>query len=194
MLDYDFVASKVAQFSFARLTGADPVLDVEMASTGEVACFGDNVEEAFLLAELSVGGRIPKKGIFLSLGGDDNKVKFLESAIRLSGLKIPLYATEKTAEYLNKNDIKTIKLHKIHESKSPNIIEYFQKSQIDMAVNITDRDMKKDRNDDYDIRRFAVDHNIPLFTDLQKAELFIKAVCEKKKEDLPIKSWQEYVK
>jgi carbamoyl-phosphate synthase large subunit len=193
-LDYDFVASKVAQFSFARLFGADPVLDVEMASTGEVACFGDDVEEAFLLAELSVGGRIPKKGIFISLSGDENKIKFLESVRLLLRLNLPLYATEKTAAFLNKNDVKTKMLYKIQEHKSPNILEYFQKGKVDMAINITDNNLKKDIDDDYYIRRFAVDQNIPLFTNLQKAELFAKAIVEKDLNKIAIKSWAEFTK
>jgi carbamoyl-phosphate synthase large subunit len=191
-LDYNFVASKVAQFSFARLVGADPVLDVEMASTGEVACFGNDVEEAFLLAELSVGGRVPKKGIFISLSGDENKIKFLESAGLLSRLNIPLYATEKTAVYLNKNGVNTKKLYKIHEKKSPNILEFFQKGKVDMAINITDTNLKKDIDDDYYIRRFAVDQNIPLFTNIQKAELFTKAIAEKDLNKIEIKSWAEF--
>jgi len=193
-LDYDFVASKVAQFSFARLFGADPVLDVEMASTGEVACFGQDAEEAFLLAELSVGGRIPKKGIFVSLSGDENKVKFLESARLLLHLKLPLYATEKTAAYLNKSGVKVQKLFKIHEKKSPNILNFFQKGKVDMAINITDNNLKKDVDDDYYIRRFAVDQNIPLFTNLQKAELFAKAIVEKDLNKIEIKSWAEFTK
>ena len=193
-LDYDFVASKVAQFSFARLFGADPVLDVEMASTGEVACFGQDVEEAFLLAELSVGGKIPEKGIFISLSGDENKVKFLESARLLIGLKIPLYATEKTSAYLNRNGVKVKKLYKIHEKKLPNILEYFKKGKVDMAINITDTNLKKDIDDDYYIRRFAVDQNIPLFTNLQKAELFTKAIVEKDLNKIAIKSWGEFIK
>jgi carbamoyl-phosphate synthase large subunit len=193
-LDYNFVAAKVAQFSFARLVGADPVLDVEMASTGEVACFGQDAEEAFLLAELSVGGRIPKKGIFISLSGDENKIKFLESAKLLTSLDLPLYATENTSIYLIKNGIDTIKLYKIHEKKSPNILEFFQKGKVDMAINITDTNLKKDIDDDYYIRRFAVDQNIPLFTNLQKAELFTKAIVEKDLNKIEIKSWAEFTK
>jgi carbamoyl-phosphate synthase large subunit len=193
-LDYDFVAAKVAQFSFARLVGADPVLDVEMASTGEVACFGQDAEEAFLLAELSVGGRIPKKGIFISLSGDENKVRFLESARLLSLLNLSLYATEKTAAYLNRNGINAKKLYKIHEKKAPNILEFFQKGKVDMAINITDTNLKKDIDDDYYIRRFAVDQNIPLFTNLQKAELFVKAIVEKDLNKIEIKSWAEFTK
>lgn len=192
LLDYNFVVAKAAQFSFARLTGADPVLGVEMASTGEVACFGQTADEAFLLAELSVGGKIPQKGIFVSLGGEENKVRFLDSMEKLSTLGLPLFTTEKTQKYLLKNGIKTKMLYKIHEKKSPNILEYFQKDKIDMAINITDKGIKKDLDDDYFMRRFAVDQNIPLFTNMQKAELFIKAIVLNKLEELPIKSWGEY--
>ena len=178
-LDYDFVASKVAQFSFARLFGADPVLDVEMASTGEVACFGNDVEEAFLLAELSVGGRIPKVGIFISLSGDENKIKFLESARLLLRLSLPLYATEKTAAYLNKNGVKTKMLYKIHEEKSPNILDYFQKAKVDMAINITDTNLKKDIDDDYYIRRFAVDQIFRYLQTYKKQNYSSKRLAKK---------------
>ncbi len=191
LLDYNFVAAKVAQFSFARLTGADPVLGVEMASTGEAACFGLTAEEAFLTAELSVGGKIPSKGIFISLGGEENKVKFLESAHRLNCLGLPLYATDKTGKYLRKNGISTKKLFKIHEKKYPNILEYFQKGKIDMVINLTDKDVKKDIDDDYAMRRYAIDQNIQLFTNLQKAEIFIKAII-KGKENFSILPWSEY--
>lgn len=193
-LDYDFVAAKVAQFSFSRLTGADPILDVEMASTGEVACFGDDVEEAFLKAELSVGAKIPKKGIFISLGGEENKMLFFNSIQQLEKLQLPIYATEKTMQFLRRNGIHAKKLFKIHENKSPNVLTYFQNGRIDMVITITDRNIKKEVNDDYAIRREAVDQNIPLFTDHKKAELFIKAITEKRLEDLLIKSWNEYEK
>ncbi len=193
LMSYDFVVAKVAQFSFSRLTGADPVLDVEMTSTGEVACFGDDIEEAFLKAELSVGGKIPKKGIFISLGGEVNKINFLDYVKYLTQLNVPVFATEKTAEFLNRNGLKTRKLYKIHEGKSPNVLEYFKNGKIDLAINVTDNYLKKDVNDDYFIRRSAVDHNIPLFTNIKKAGLFIKSVANKKIEDLPIKSWDEYV-
>ncbi len=192
-MKYNFVAVKVAQFSFSRLTGADPVLDVEMTSTGEVACFGDTVEEAFLKAQLSVGEKIPKKGIFVSLGGDENKIKFLDMVAYLNKLNIPIYATEKTSNFLTQNNVKVKTLHKIYEGKSPNVLEYFQKGVIDLAININDIYMQKHINDDYSIRRSAVDHNITLFTNLKKAELFIKAVSEIPIDDLKIKSWNEYI-
>lgn len=189
----NFVAVKVPQFSFARLTGADPVLHVEMASTGEAACFGEDVEEAFLKGELSVGGRIPKKGIIVSLGGEENKLGFLESARRLSKLHLPIFATENTAKFLLKNGVKAKPLYKIHENKSPNIGTYIQKGKVDLLINIVDMHIKKYIDDDYLIRRLSIDSNVPLFTNLKKAELFVKAVTEKKLENIPIKSWDEYV-
>lgn len=187
-----FVAVKVPQFSFARLTGADPVLRVEMASTGEVACFGEDVEEAFLKGELAVGGKIPKIGVFLSLGGDENKLKFLNAARMLDKLGLLIYSTEKTTHFLVKNGVRAKMLYKIHEKKSPNVLEHFQKGKVDLAINIVDAHIKKDIDDDYAIRRFAVDHNIPLFTNLKKAELFIKALLEKNLDKLLIKPWHDY--
>lgn len=186
------VAVKVAQFSFARLTGADPILHVEMASTGEVACFGEDMEEAFLKGELSVGGRIPQKGIFVSLGGEENKLKFLTSVRLLSKLNLPLFATEKTAKFLQKNAIKAKKLHKIYEHKAPNILDHFQKRRVDLAINLVEY-AKKDEEDHYTIRRAAIDYNIPIFTNLEKAKLFARAITAKKLEEMPIKPWSEYL-
>lgn len=187
-----FVAVKVPQFSFARLTGADPILHVEMASTGEVACFGQDLKEAFLKGELAVGSKIPRKGIFVSLGGDENKKAFLESMQQLATLDTTLFSTEKTAVFLQKNAIATKRLYKIHENKSPNVLEYFQKGNIDLAINLLDPDGKKDESDQYTIRRAAIDHNIPLYTNLQKAQLFVAAITQKSLETLPIKSWNDY--
>lgn len=187
------IAVKVAQFSFSRISGADPILHVEMASTGEVACFGEDIEEAFLKGEIAVGGKIPQKGIFVSLGGEKNKVDFLEDIQEVSSLKLPIYATEKTAAFFKKHGVAVRRLYKIHENKTPNILAYFQNGKIDLAINITDMHIKKEIDDDYTIRRFAVDHNIPLYTNLKKAELFIKAVTSKTPDDLLIKSWDEYL-
>lgn len=185
-----FVAVKVAQFSFARLAGADPVLDVEMASTGEVACFGDTVEEAFLKGELSVGGIIPKKGIFVSLGGYENKVKFIEAMQMLARINIPLYATERTSTFMESYGVQSSKLYKIYENKNPNVLSFLQSGAVDLAINISDPNQKKDVKDSYLIRRAVVDHNIHLFTDTKKAELFIKAIQNPK--SIKIKSWDEY--
>ncbi|MHB8598295.1 MAG: carbamoyl-phosphate synthase (glutamine-hydrolyzing) large subunit [Ktedonobacteraceae bacterium] len=192
MPEIAFTAVKAPQFSFARLTGADPALRVEMASTGEVACFGDDVEEAYLKAILATGGRIPKKGIFISLGGDDKKAKFLESARLLATLGIPLYATEKTSAFLRMHGIETTMLYKIHEQQSPNVLEYFGDNKIDLAINIVDRYILKDVDDDYAMRRYAVDRDIPLFTKIKQARLFVKAIVEKDLATMPIQSWNAY--
>lgn len=189
-----FVAVKSAQFSFARLTGADPILHVEMASTGEVACFGEDLEEAFLKAELAVGGKIPGKGIFLSLGGEENKHHMLPYMKMVKKLNVPLFATEKTAQFLAKNGIQSTFLYKIHEQKSPNILECFSKGKVDLAINLLEVDAKKDESDHYTIRRAAIDYNIPIYTNRKKAELFIKAVANKPIETLAVKSWDEYTK
>ncbi len=188
----NFVGVKSAQFSFARLTGADPILSVEMGSTGEVACFGDSVEEAFIKSEFSVGTRIPKKGIFLSLGGNENKIRFLENAKQLPSWNLPIYATDKTAKFLNSNGVKTKKLYKMHENKSPNFLDLLQKTKIDLAINILEQGLQKDTEDNYRMRRAAIDHNITLITNRQKAKLFIGAVTRNNIENIPIKSWDEY--
>jgi carbamoyl-phosphate synthase large subunit len=189
----NFTGVKVAQFSFARLIGAHPTIGVEMASTGEVACFGKNREEAFLKGILSTGGTIPTKGIFISLGGDNKKKDFLESAQLLAKLGLPMYATEKTGKFLQEAGIQTKILYKIHEKKSPNIIDYFHSNKIDLVINIVDNGIKKEVNDDFAIRRTAVDNNILIFTKIKKAELFAQALVNIGLEKLEIKRWSEYI-
>jgi carbamoyl-phosphate synthase large subunit len=187
-----FTAVKAPQFSFSRLTGADPVLRVEMASTGEVACFGEDLEEAYLKAIIATGGTIPHKGIFISLGGDEKKEKFLESMHLLNTLGIPLYATEWTSTFFRERGIETTLLYKIHEQKSPNVLTYFADNKIDLAINIVEGHVKKELDDDYAMRRYAVDHNIPLFTKIKQARLFVQAIVTKDLDTIPIKSWDEY--
>jgi len=187
-----FTAVKAPQFSFSRLTGADPVLHVEMASTGEVACFGEDLEEAYLKAIIATGGHVPQKGIFISLGGDDKKQRFLESARLLATLGLPLYATEKTSEFLREHDIETTMLYKLHEEQSPNILTYFRDHKIDLAINIVDHCVTKEEDDDYAMRRYAIDHNIPLFTKVKQARLFTRALVEKDLKTIPIKAWNDY--
>jgi carbamoyl-phosphate synthase large subunit len=189
----NFTAVKAPQFSFARLTGADPLLRVEMASTGEVACFGEDAAEAYLKAIIATGGHIPTKGIFISLGGDEKKAKLLESARQLATLGIPLYATEKTAAFLQAHDIATTMLYKIHEQREPNILTVFREGKIDLVFNIVDEQMRQELADSYVIRRFTVDLNIPLFTKIKQARLFTRAITEKSLETLPIKGWREYL-
>jgi len=186
-------AVKVAQFSFARLTGAHPTLGVEMASTGEVACFGKDLEEAYLKGVLATNGKIPEKGIFVSLGGDQKKRDFLETCKELVKLNLPIYTTEKTEKFLAENGIKTTMLYKIHEKKSPNFLDYFQAGKIDLVINVVDYNFQKDSNDAYYIRRAAVDSNILALTKIKQAKLFIKALVNKGRDKLEIKPWSEYV-
>jgi carbamoyl-phosphate synthase large subunit len=187
-----FVAVKAPQFSFSRLAGADPILRVEMSSTGEVACFGEDIEEAYLKAVLATGVNIPSRGIFISLGGDEKKQKFLESARLLSTSSIPLYATQKTCDFLRANGIQATMLYKIHEQKYPNVLTCFREQRIDLAINIIDAFVKKEVDDDYAMRRFAVDHNIPLFTKIKQARLFTRAIVTIEPASMPVKAWSEY--
>ncbi len=187
-----FVAVKVPQFSFSRLTGADPILGVEMASTGEVACFGEDLEEAYLKAVIATGGKVPHKGIFISLGGDEKKAAFLEGARELAELGIPLYATEGTSAFFERHGIKTTWLHKIHQGQEPNLLTYLQADRIDLVINAADKIVSQERDDGYQIRRHAIDHNIPLITKIKQARLLVKALREKDLASLPIKAWNEY--
>jgi carbamoyl-phosphate synthase large subunit len=189
-----FTAVKAPQFSFSRLTGADPLLHVEMASTGEVACFGEDIEEAYLKAIIATGGHIPQKGIFISLGGQDKKQRFLESARLLATLGLPLYATEKTCLFLREYGIEATMLYKLHEQKEPNILTYFRDHKVDLAINVVDSYYvhQLEEDDGYAMRRYAIDHNIPLFTKIKQARLFTRALVEKNLATIPIRSWNEY--
>lgn len=193
MKNLDFVSVKVPQFSFARLIGADPLLHVEMASTGEVACFGQDSEEAFLKGEIAVGGRIPTKGIFLTFGGEENKQEFLQTAMKLPSLGLPMYATEKTHKFLKENGISTEFVYKIHDKKEPSILTYFQEGKVDLVINFVESHIEKHEGDHYTMRRAAIDYNIPLFTNMETAKLFVKAITTKTLSNLLIKSWDQYV-
>src|SRR5205823_11231417 len=124
-----------------------------MSSTGEVACFGEDLEEAYLKAIIATGGRVPQKGIFISLGGDDKKARFLESAKLLATLDIPLYATEKTSAFLCSHGIDVTMLYKLHEGKEPNILTYFRENKVDLAINVVDQHTMKEVDDGYVMRR-----------------------------------------
>lgn len=199
-LDLDHVGVKAAQFSFSRLKGADPVLGVEMASTGEVACFGDTVEEAFLKSLISVGLCLPmykkrkdKPAILFSIGQLKDKISLLESAKKLANAGYRLFATENTAEFFKKNGIKVKALHKIASKKQPNIDTYLEGKKLDLVINIPKNYNKTELTDGYHIRRKTVDSNIPLFTNVQIAKLFTESILSLKPEDLQIKSWEEYM-
>jgi carbamoyl-phosphate synthase large subunit len=188
----NYIAVKVAQFSFARLTDASPTLGVEMASTGEVACFGGTVEEAYLKGVLATGGTFPKKSIFVSIGGTEKKYESLNAIKSLAKLQLPMYATKRTAKFLQENGIKVTKLYKIHENKSPSILNYFVNKKIDLVINVIGKDLKQDIVDGYQIRRTAVDNNILVITKLTQLNLLAKALATNTLETLQIKSWNEY--
>jgi carbamoyl-phosphate synthase large subunit len=191
---------KAPQFSFSRLQGADPVLDVEMTSTGEVGCFGDDREEAYLKALLSVGLQIPKKNVLLSIS-DAHKEDFVESARILHDLAYQLYATEGTAKLLAGYGIPSNIVRKGYEGGEHNVIKLIETKIFDLVINIMNRSrimksIQKDineRSDGFQIRRAAADHNIPLMTDLHAAQLLIQAIRKRKLNDLAVLPWSEYV-
>ena len=191
-LDLDYVGVKAPQFSFTRLEGADPTLGVEMASTGEVACLGDDFEEAFLKSLLSVGYRVPESSILLSTGPIESKADFLESAKILQDLGLRLFATRGTADFLRNNGIESDVLYWPLEQQSPNTVDYIRDGKIDLVINIPKNYQEEELTNDYIIRRSAVDFGVPLITNLQLARRFIEAIARKSPADLQIKSWQEY--
>jgi carbamoyl-phosphate synthase large subunit len=191
-LDLNYVGVKAPQFSFSRLKGADPTLGVEMASTGEVACLGEDVYEALLKSMLSAGFVLPKKSILLSIGSRRDKIKFLESAEHLHKMGLEIFATEQTSAFLKNQGIENTRLHKVHEKKKPNILDYIVERKIDFVISIPDPERKSAFDSDYILRRTAVDFSIPLLTNIQVAELFVQALATKNLEDLHIKHWAEY--
>ncbi len=189
----DHVAVKAPQFSFSRIKGADPRLRVEMSSTGEVACFGDDLREAYLKAILATGFKMPKKSVFLTIGGEENKLNLLNSAKDLSLLGFKIYATAQTHEFLSQNGIKNTRAYKISEEAHPSVLDLLRQGVIDLVINISEPGSQKGETDGFIIRRTCVDLGIPLITNLQAAELLVSALKLKKLEDLEIKSWDEYV-
>ena len=192
VFDLEYVGVKAPQFSFTRLHGADPTLGVEMASTGEVACLGDDFEEAFLKSLLSVGYRLPIKNILLSTGPIESKAEFLSSTRVLQEMGMNFYATGGTAEFMQKAGIEAQMLHWPLEKKSPNVLEYITDGKIDLVINIPKNYQEEELTNDYIIRRQAVDFAVPLFTNVQLARRFVEALSRKSLNDLQIKSWREY--
>jgi carbamoyl-phosphate synthase large subunit len=192
-LNLDYVGVKAPQFSFMRLDGADPMLGVEMASTGEVGCLGDDFEEAFLKALLSVGYRLPVNRILLSTGPIEQKAAFLKSARTLFEMGVTLYATKGTADFLGDSGIHATILHWPRENVSPNTLEYLQQRKIDLVINIPKDFQEEELSNDYLIRRRAVDLGIPLITNIQFAQRFVEAVSQKKIDELGVKSYRQYV-
>jgi carbamoyl-phosphate synthase large subunit len=191
-LELDFVAVKSPQFSYSRIKGADPVSNVEMASTGEVACLGDSFGEALIKSMLSAGFRLPKKNILISLGKEENKVKLLPALRELAKMDFKLFATENTADFLNENGVKCDKVYKISTKKEPSVDTLMEKGNLDLIINIPTRSFGRESTDGYIIRRKAVDLNIPLITNRQLAESFIVAFSEMKSGQLKSEAVSAY--
>ena len=190
--DLDYVGVKASQFSFTRLKGSDPVTGVEMSSTGEVACLGDDFNEAFLKSVLSTGQKIPQKAVLLSTGTPKNKAELLEDILALKEMRLKFYGTKGTADYYKLSGIDVDILYRPFDEKEPSILTYLGNGEIDMVINIPKSAEKVELDSDYIIRRKAVDLNIPLFTNVQATKRFIKALQQFTTDTLPIKSWDEY--
>ncbi|MDE7074944.1 MAG: carbamoyl-phosphate synthase (glutamine-hydrolyzing) large subunit [Odoribacter sp.] len=192
LFDLDYVGVKASQFSFARLLKADPVLGVDMASTGEVGCLGENYYEAILKSMISVGHRIPEKNILISSGPSRSKVELLESARLLAEKGFRLFATAGTARFFEENGIRVTLLRWPDERQAPNVMDYLRHRRIDLVINIPKNHTRRELDNGYQIRRAAVDYNIPLITNARLASAFIYAICKVEKKDIAIKSWDEY--
>ena len=194
--DIDRMGVKASQFSFARLQNADPVLGVDMSSTGEVGCMGDTFEEALLNSLIATGYKIPSKdkGIMLSSGGAKEKASLLDAAQALVKNGYTIYATAGTAKFLNENNVKATAVGWPDEDHKdlPNVMQMIADHKFDLIVNIPKNHTKREFTNGYRIRRGAIDHNIPLITNARLASAFIEAFCTLSQDQLQIKSWQEY--
>ena len=196
VFDIDRIGVKASQFSFNRLAPADPILGVDMSSTGEVGCLGDSFEEALLNAMISTGYKIPSKdkGVMLSSGSTKEKASLLDAAQALCKAGYTIYATEGTARFLNENNAKAIPVGYPDEEGSGklNIMDMISQHKVDLIVNVPKDHTKREKTNGYRIRRGAIDHNIPLITNARLASAFIEAFCRLPLEDVQLKSWQEY--
>ena len=193
LFDIDYVGIKASQFSFNRLQKADPVLGVDMASTGEVGCLGDDQRYAILESMLSVGYRIPQKNVLLSTGTAKQKAAMLDAAKMLVSKGYNLFATGGTSKYLEENGIKNTRVYwPSEEGQQPQALEMLHNKQIDMVVNIPKDLTQHELTNGYKIRRAAIDLNIPLITNARLASSFINAFCTVDINDIPIKSWDSF--
>ena len=193
IFDVEHIGVKASQFSFSRLTKADPVLGVDMASTGEVGCIGDDYYEAILKAMMSVGYRIPSKGVLLSTGDIKSKVELINSCRLMKERGLQLYATAGTATFLESHGVECSTVHWPDEDKKPNSIDLMKKGNIDFVVNIPKNLDSNELNNDYSIRRTAIDLNIPIITNARLASAYITAFCTVERDEIQIKSWNEYI-
>ena len=192
--DIDWIGVKASQFSFSRLHKADPVLGVDMSSTGEVGCMGDDFNEALLNAMIAVGFSIPRKAVMFSTGAAKSKVELLESSRTLQKKGYEIYATAGTATFLNAHGVSTTPVFWPDERPDAenNIMTMIAEHKFDLIVNIPKNHTKRELTNGYKIRRGAIDHNIPLITNARLASAFVKAFCEMDEKDIQIKPWQEY--
>ncbi|MBU1089609.1 carbamoyl-phosphate synthase (glutamine-hydrolyzing) large subunit, partial [Patescibacteria group bacterium] len=192
-LDLNHVGVKAAQFSFSRLRGADPTLGVEMASTGEVACFGSNLHEAFLKAQIAVGFRLPKKNVLVSTGSLESKLTFLPSAKKLVRMGFKIFATPGTSRFLQENGIANTLVHFPLEKKKPNVEDLLSAKKIGMVVNIPKNYQPEELTNGYLIRRKATDFSVPLFVNPQVAKLMVDSLEKYRDCELPVREWREYL-
>ncbi len=192
LFDLDYVGVKASQFSFARLQKADPVLGVEMVSTGEVGCIGSDYYEAILKAMLSVGYTVPRRAVLFSSGPTRSKIELLNSARMLQEKGLPIFATGGTHDFFVRNGVKSTLLHWPGEARSPNTMEFLKEKKIDLVVNIPKDLSSHELDNDYRIRRSAVDFNIPLITNARLASAFIYSICKVEPDEIGINSWDEY--
>ena len=190
--DIDRIGVKASQFSFARLQNADPVLGVDMSSTGEVGCLGDDLNEALLNALIATGYRLPKKNILISSGAVKGKVDLLEPARELVKNGFRIFATAGTAKFFQENGVEATAVAWPDEGGENNVMNMIQDHQLDLIINVPKNHTNRELTNGYRIRRGAIDHNIPLMTNVRLAKAFIEAFCALKMEDIKIKSWQEY--
>ena len=190
--DLDYVGIKASQFSFSRLQKADPVLGVDMASTGEVGCIGDNFYDAMLKSMLSVGYKIPKKTVLFSTGPAKSKVELLQAAKVLHQKGYELYATGGSQRFLVENGIPATQVFWPNDNQQPNALEMIHNKQIDLVVNIPKNFTTSELDNGYKIRRAAIDFNVPLLTNSRLASAFIQAFCKMNVDELEIKAWNEY--
>ena len=190
--DIDRIGVKASQFSFARLHNADPVLGVDMSSTGEVGCLGDDFNEALLNALIATGYKLPEKAVLISSGGAKGKVDLLEPSKTLCAKGYRIFATEGTAKFLNDNGVPAVAVAWPDEDNDNNVMRMIADHAFDLIVNVPKNRTKRELTNGYRIRRAAIDHNIPLMTNVRLAKAFIEAFCTLKEEDIQIKSWQEY--
>ncbi len=192
--DIDWIGVKASQFSFSRLHKADPVLGVDMSSTGEVGCIGDDFEEALLNAMIAVGYNVPEKNVMVSSGASKSKVDLLESTAILAQKGYNIFATSGTAKFLNENGINATPVMWPDENPDAdnNVMQMIAEHRFDLIINIPKNHTKRELTNGYRIRRAAIDHNIPLITNARLASAFIRAFCKIDVNELPVKSWDEY--